>query len=364
MIKKLILNRYRFLTVFALSLSIPLFQNCDGSITKDKSNIFVGASGNLSDGLTNEVVNYAPEVHCVLTGTNPGSENQTLTFTTGGSQLDGNLTVDHSLSIDCTRSSDDKTASSNLFHEISIDGSAFQPMRNGNFAISNNTLSVGVHPVILRVTDEENLPKILPANIVIACSDSESAPQFSGNPISINQSKLNVYNFQVNPDAISNCPDCQFSWDFNGDGVFDPFGFVANGSVALWTSATSVQNHSNLVNHRKVKLRARNACYKVSTFTALISNNVLQTTHAPSFTQDISINQIPNTYEYIQASISPTENSPAEANSLDEQRRTADFLGTRDPDNRRTSFNCNFDNGTFSISQSKRYQDNTPLNNG
>jgi hypothetical protein len=206
------------------------------------------------------------------------------------------------------------------------------------------------------VTDTENAATIKTFEVVVECTDAIPAPSLN-NPSSAIQivegSEVGTWNFSVDPNAISGGQDFQFAWDFNGDGVFDPFANVRDGSNQLFTSNNALNNiYANVENNVNVGIQIMNSCFKSTTYYV---DKDLASSHPVARNAS---SQATNTgYYYLQGDMVHTggDSSPAEV-----KRKTRDYLAT--DNGTYTQFDCDYvwpnNGGTASlqIDTLKRYR--------
>lgn len=255
------------------------FQNCSSNLSSQNANL---ASGGTSDGLDTNQPNQKPMVNCRLTSDMDADawlevSSASDLFLAGTERFDES----DNLKIDCSNTSDETTTDQLVFeidHDYNPTSPNFQAMTQSTQLAS--TLNGGDMNMAIRVTDAQGESSVQTFTLEVECDASAPSPALAiggslNNLISISTgTAIGQFNYSVNTDLIVGDPDgsgFEYSWDFNGDGVFDPYSYSGNGDGAstseLYRTNPNINNvYVNARNQRTIRLRVKNSCNKETIF--------------------------------------------------------------------------------------------------
>lgn len=326
------------------------FQNCSGGLTSKSSQLNQVTSAN-SDGLDTAQPNQKPVVNCSFTSLQ--RSDVYMNVSTLNDQFSAErFNEDDSLSVDCSGTTDE-SAFSQLTLEIDQNYNSsspnFQPLMSSSF-----TLNPGLYPMAIRATDPQGETTVKTFNMVVTCNDRVSDPVVGNlnNLITASEgSAVGLYDFNITTSEISGGQSFEFAWDFNGDGVWDPFGEQKTGTKQLWSDiASRTDIYVNAQNSVQVGLQIRNECFRTTTVNVDVN---LANSHPVTAASPAS----PQGYYYVQGEMRDTGGS---ANALETQRKTRDYLATNNEVFR--EFTCDYKgprngSGSIEIRTLKQYRD-------
>lgn len=331
------------------------FAACSGNGGKNPK---AKASGSNDDEILDPgITNQAPKISCVLTNTNDTS--QTRVVDTIGEKdrfFSQTPTEGDVIQFDCSQTEDESLPVSFLI-DTNYDP---QNPQFVSFTNQNITLVVGRHNMALKAVDREGLERIKTFAMDAKCASGER-PALSASAVQIStNSKLNFFNYSVNTSAITGGTGFQFAWDFNGDGVFDPYPMrQENGSV--WIDSPQANNVYSIfasagTHRRKAFLRVRNDCNLESdTITVNMPDEIqnIQRTYAAQ--------AVKKSYYYLQSDIGFL--GSASSSVAKNQRVNGPFIATQYPaDSSFRRVQCTYDfksiagKARFTISGMNWYQ--------
>lgn len=338
-----------------LAISLLPFQNCGGGLSSSTGQ-FNQASSQVSDGLDTDTPNNKPVIDCRFSSAQR-SDVYARINTIQDSYSANRFNENDALAVDCSSTYDESGVDSlNFSIDTDYDSTApnFQTFSK-QFGLS--AFAPGIYNMALRVTDPQGEISIKPFSLVVECSDAIPAPTIANVASAVQVSagsEVGLYNFAVDMSQVSGGSGFEFAWDFNGDGVMDPFATGRNGSRDLWTNQAQISNqYANVTNVRKIKLNVRNSCFKITSYT--LDKN-LPASH-PVARNATSLATV-TPYYYLQGD---ARSSSLHASSVHTQRANADYLATDNTGH--LEFTCDFNrsgnNGLSSlrINTAKRYRD-------
>lgn len=344
-------------------LLLAHFQNCSSNLNTSQ---FQQPTTNVSDGLDTSTPNNKPVIDCRFS-----SQQRNAVFANINSLQDSysadRFNEDDSVSLDCSNTSDESSLASLKFElDSNYDPSSPNFQEIGPSSVNFTQFSPGRYDMALRVTDPQGESSMKIFSMEVECTSAASATPVLQNPassISITEgSKVGTYNFSVDTSKLSNGTSYSFAWDFNGDGVMDPFAISKTGSRNLWTSSATVSNqYVNVENTRKITLRIQNQCLREVTYQV---DKALPSSHP--IARNASSQAEALSYYYLQGDAADTTAGTSSASEV--RRRTADYLATNS--GAFTKFTCDYkrnssaNTGSLAITTSKQYRDESYSNHG
>ncbi|MCC7405444.1 MAG: hypothetical protein IT288_13680 [Bdellovibrionales bacterium] len=258
-----------------------------------------------------------------------------------------------SVSVDCSGTSDEKAAT--VKFDIDTD---YDPLAPQWVPLAGSiVLDAGRKPMAIRAEDESGLKTIKTFAIDSQCIDGET-PVIDVGDVNISTAgKHNFYNYSA-AGAVTGGSDFQYAWDFNGDGVFDPFPLTEAGSV--WISSAAANNVYSIFasagsHRRQAFLRVRNGC-NLESETVLVE----MPDEMPNIARTPTSQAEKKGYYYLQADISLIGTQPT-APSLN-QRTNGPYLATQYPGDNPKRVICDYQftkvagKGQFNIQGFNWYQ--------
>lgn len=355
------INKFKVALLLVSSGALMMaFQNCSNNLSSDQFN---QPTTDVSDGLDTNTPNNKPIIDCRF-----GSQQRSAVFANINSLQDSYSTdrfnEDDSVTLDCSNTNDESSISQLTFEldtDYDINSPNFQSISPSNVNLSN--LPPGRYDMALRVTDPEGAQSMKVFSMAVECTTTSAAdPQLLNPSSSVSVTEGNnpgSYTYSINTANLRNGTSYTFAWDFNGDGVMDPYDVVASGSRNLWTTSASVTNqYVNVKGNRNITLKVQNQCLREATY--FIDKNLV-TSHP------IGSNDAPTVlgYRYLQGDVSDTSSS---ATPTDTKRRNAEYLAI--DAGARTEFTCDYNwnrnsnLGSLEIATSKQYRDESYSSHG
>ena len=309
------------------------------TVSSFKSSNLNGSSGNSSnnnDNLDPGITNQAPKISCQLT--NMANSSQVRTVDTIGEKdtfFNGYPTEGDTLSVDCSGTSDENASSV----KFSID-TDYDPENPDWQALSGSiVLEAGRKPMAIKADDEDGLSTIKTFAVDSQCANG-ATPVIDPADVSISTAgKHNFYNFSA-AGAVTGGSDFQYAWDFNGDGVFDPFPMTDTNN-SIWMDAATASNVYSIFasagsHTRMAFLRVRNGC-NLESNTALIE----MPDEMANIARNASAQAEKKPYYYLQSDIDLLGTEPS-ALSLN-QRTNGPYLATQYPGDNPKRVICTYD---------------------
>ena len=289
---------------------------------------------NLDPGITNQ----APKIGCTLTNKNNPSQKRSInTISEKDTFFLGYPQEGDSVSFDCSATKDE---GSGVSFFIDTD---FDP-ENPDFKAFNGfeiVLSAGNKTMALKAVDQEGLATTKTFAINAQCANGQK-PVVNADMVSITpDSRHNFYTFRVNNGAVSGGKDFQFAWDFNGDGVFDPFELDSS-SGSIWSGSPVSEGIYSIFasagsERRWALLRVRNGCNKESD-TVLVE----MADELPNIARTPEAQAVVKPYYYLQADIKSDAQAANAAPAL-KQRVNGPYLATWYPGDPMKRVICSYD---------------------
>ena len=325
------LLKYYLLLILALTLGCESnFQGYgpEGTIGTNSSN----NSDNLNPGITNQ----APKISCRLTNLNNTLQIRNVdTIGEKDTFFDGYPTEGDTISVDCSGTADENA--STLVFSIDTDYDSEDP--DWKPLAGSIVLGPGRSSMAIKAVDEGGLVTIKTFNVDAQCESGER-PVVDPTKVTISTAgKHNYYNFSA-AGAVTGGSDFQYAWDFNGDGVFDPFPLKAtNGKI--WINSPSASNVYSIFasagNHRRQAfLRVRNGC-NLESLTAFIE----MPDEIPNIARTPESQAEKKPYYYLQADINRLGTQPS-AIAIN-QRTNGPYLATWYPGDNPKRVLCSYD---------------------
>lgn len=320
--------RHSKLVTIAGLISISFITGCSAGF-KPSTEHFASESG-VGD-LTNDIVNQAPRINCVLTDITAGGMTRNLhTISEQDTFFSVPPRAGDALSLDCSATSDEDKNSVEYFIDMDYDPAA--PDFVSLPAVSGMVLSqdaAGSHAVAIKAVDKEGLARIKTFTLVVQCQ-TDVYPDVDESAISVVRAgDLNFFNYSVNPAAVTGGDGFEYSWDFNGDGVYDP---VSLASTNTWSSSSNANNiYTIFASQRKIGLKVRNSCQFETVVYATVNFDI------PNIERTAAAQATPKGYHYIQADVRAVSG----ATSAD-QRRNGDLIVTQMPSSNVKRVKCDY----------------------
>ncbi|MCB0384344.1 MAG: hypothetical protein KDD43_03050 [Bdellovibrionales bacterium] len=288
------------------------------------------------DNLDAGVTNQAPKISCQITNLNNTSQKRSIN-TIG--ELDtfflGYPQEGDTVSFDCSNTQDEgNSVSFFIDSDYDAENPDFKPF---DF---NLTLAAGNKTMALKAVDGDGLATVKTFAINAQCANG-AKPVINASMVSITaESKHNFYTFSVPNGAVSGGKDFQFAWDFNGDGVFDPFDLNSSAG-AIWNDSPVSQGiysvFASAGSHRRVALlRVRNGCNMESDTVQVEMANEL-----PNIARTPESQAVKKGYYYLQSDIRSDSIASSAAPTL-KQRVNGPFLGTWYPGDKEKRVICSY----------------------
>ena len=275
------------------------------------------------------VRNQRPVLNCVVRSGDDISKERILSSNAQEDTFGDPYTEGDTLEFDCTQTTDDFTAAEKLVFGVDMDYDPAAPnyLDQAASSFTHPANTPGRFSMAVRATDEEGLSVEKTFTLVVQCADEQS-PTIAEGAVSITAgAQLNYFNYTINAAQIGGGTTFEYSWDFDGDEVFDPY--FPSDTDATWTESTSLTGvYTPFAGNRSIGLKVRNECqYETSTTVEL------------NFAME-NIERIPASqatakgYHYVQADL---EGTPAT-----EQRHNGDYLVTWYPDDSVKRVKCDY----------------------
>jgi len=301
------------------ALALAIGHGCTGGF---QSGSIDGDGGGTATSVDPGALNQAPKVGCTVLNKSTGTVRTLNTVSSLDTFFPSNPIRATTLSFDCS-GTNDEDGIDKLSFEIDTDfdpeAPQFVPLSGPAFDLP--LPNVGAFPMALKVIDSDGSEQIKTFSTIVRCEE-EIVPQVTGNPVMVSPSgKLNFFNYGVNSGALSGGTSFEFSWDFNGDGVYDPFSMMTPNDT--WTNQTQLQNiytifASTADKPRRINLKIRNECMnevRVTADVAFTMQNIARTPEAKAEKRG---------YYYLQSDISGLP--------LTDQRVNGDYIATQYPE--------------------------------
>lgn len=262
--------------------------------------------------------NQAPKISCSMQNmSNPAAGTRMISTILSEDTFFADQPVEgNTLSFDCN-GTDDESSVDELTFELStnydIANPTFVPVE-ADFTLP--VASPGRRTMALRVSDGDKVT-IKTFTVVVECLQ-QIQPSLNLDGVNVTaSSRLNYFNYSIDPGAVSSGNSFQFSWDFNGDYGYDPIS-MANPNE-MWTSAYALNNIYTIFateqqQGRKVGLKVRNDCQLESYYVVDVLFPMDNIPRTPAALAE------PRGYWYLQYDVS---SAPP-----DNQRRNGDVLHT------------------------------------
>jgi len=267
--------------------------------------------------LTNDIVNQAPKINCVMTNAATGATREIHTISEQDTFFSVLPRAGESLSLDCSSTSDE--SQSDLTYAIDMNYNPDAPNFTPLSAISSiNLTAAGSHSFAIQATDKEGLKRVKTFTLVVQCqNDVIPAVDVAGISV-VSNGTLNYFNYSVSAAAVTGGDGFEYSWDYNGDGVFDPYSML---STDTWSTSSSADNvYTIFANQRKIALKVRNNCQFETVVYADINFDI------PNIDRTAAAQAVPKGYHYIQADV-----RGGSGTVTTDQRRNGDLIVTQMP---------------------------------
>lgn len=271
------------------------------------------------------VTNQAAKINCDLYLNNETSAFRKISTISSTDTFSENAKAGDSIRFDCANTQDEDAVDSLSFSlDTDYQPSApnFVPVAGSSFALDN--VQVGRHPMALKVVDSQGKERIKTFTNVVECLEAQT-PVLDVAGVSITAgSKLNHFNYAINPAAVSGGEGFQYAWDFNGDYVFDPVSLQNPNEI--WTSNAALANIYSIFvtdagQSRQISVRVKNNCEKESKYTIAASFPSENISRDP-----VSLSVI-KPYFYLQADLAAVSGG-----DLADARKNGDLLVTQYPE--------------------------------
>lgn len=267
--------------------------------------------------LTNDIVNQAPKINCVMTNGATGATREIHTISEQDTFFSVLPRAGETLSLDCSSTSDENQ--NDLTFAIDTDYSPDAPNFVALSEVSSiNLTAAGSYSYAIQATDKEGLKRVKTFTLVVQCqNDVIPAVDVAGISV-VGTGTLNYFNYSVSAAAVTGGDGFEYSWDFNGDGVFDPFSMTSTDTWSATSSANDV--FTIFANQRKIALKVRNSCQFETVVYADVNFSI------PNIDRTAVAQAVPMGYHYIQADVRGRSGTVAT-----DQRRNGDLIVTQMP---------------------------------
>lgn len=294
--------------------------SCHSGFNSNKGDTSGSAALN-AERLDAGITNQAPKISCLIVNNSNTSQRRTInTISEEDTFFLGYPKEGDTLNFDCSATADEGKVSFALDTDFQPEAPDFKPFSGAV------TLAAGSKTMALKATDAEGLSTVKTFAVNAQCADGQK-PVVNPALVSITAgSKHNFYNYSVANGGVSGGSGFQFAWDFNGDGVFDPFD-INSSAGAIWNdSATSSNIYSVFASagsrKHQAQLRVRNSC-NIESDTVLIE----MAQEIPNIARTPEAQAVPKAYYYLQADISSADATSA-ASVAFKQRTNGPYLST------------------------------------
>lgn len=294
-----------------------------GSNMKSASTTANQIASNLDPG----AIQQAASINCSINNqSQPGQVQEIHTLDSMDTFFSANPKQGDNLAFDCSGTTDDGGGVTFAIDTAYDPANPhFTPLTGDNFNLNMGT--TGANTIAIQATDGEGLVRIKTFTVIVQCPTAVS-PVLNVAGVHVTPgSMLNYFNYSVDSSAVSGGTGFKFAWDFNGDGVFDPYS-MSNPNV-IWTNQNTVSNvYSIFANNRTIGLKVVNNCgyetdYQVSANFPM--DNIARTPSSLAVVKP---------YYYIQADLSSA--------TLSGQRYNGDLLVTKYPADQYRRVQCDY----------------------
>jgi hypothetical protein len=300
--------------------------------------------------------NQRPSIECTLSHADDLTSQRVLSSNDQADTFGEPYREEELLTFDCSATSDDKSEHKDLtfFLDPNYDAAApsFQQQIGSSFSYQAST--PGRFTMALRATDQEGLNADKVFSLIVQCAE-ELLPTLATGSVQVeaNANKLNRFNYTITTSGVGGGAAFEYSWDFDGDTVFDPFD--PSQDNATWTQATTLTDvYTPFAGQRHIFLKIRNSCQYESAHTVQLNFEMENIERVPA---SLATQQ---PYYYLQSDIS--------GEPSDDPRHNADYLVTWYSDDSPQRVKCDYkfsrvgEPAVFTLNSSNTYKNDAGNN--